>query len=340
MLRYVLTLIMLLVVGGCTSHPPQTTQQTQALTPAENSKIALSHVQAYLLIGNLEKAQERFQTINNPESMPQAVLALAELRAASGDVLGAQQAFVLASNDLNMNKQQVSPALLEYLCEHRKWPVLQGYAKGLIATQMPVASKNMQLTTIGLCFFNQQQWADAHQWLNELDLSQPVYPMVYLALARFNVEQQQNESAQQLINKFETTKTKVDAQILWHSFEIYSALQQSQLAQQAAQQLMQLFPYTLYARHYIRLTKRLKNHPNVASEATTKTKPTTQAKPTETAPQQTLKTAQVHLIKQGETLYRLSKRYNVSVSDLLKWNPSLVIDDIPLGTAINVTEPE
>ena len=328
MLRYILTLIMLLVVVGCASNAPQITQQNQGLAPAGNSKIALSHVQAYLLIGNLEKAQQRFQTINSPESMPQAVLALAELRAASGDVQGAQQAFVLASNELNLNKQQVSPALLEYLCEHKKWPVLQGYAQGLMATQAPVAVKNQQLTTIGLCFFKQQQWSDAHQWLNALDLSQPVDPLVYLALARFNIEQQQNELAQQLINKFETTKTKVDAQILWHSFEIYSVLQQPQLAQQAASQLMQLFPNTDYARKYLILTKRFKKQ---AAIEVASIKP---------APQQTITPTLTHVIKQGETLYRLSKRYNVSVSDLLKWNPSLVVDDIPLGTAIHVAEPE
>jgi len=43
-----------------------------------------------------------------------------------------------------------------------------------------------------------------------------------------------------------------------------------------------------------------------------------------------------HIIKEGETIYSLSKKYNVPVQELEKANPSLVITDIPVGLVINI----
>jgi LysM repeat protein len=42
-------------------------------------------------------------------------------------------------------------------------------------------------------------------------------------------------------------------------------------------------------------------------------------------------------MQKGETLYQLSKRYGVTIPELQAWNPSLVIDDISVGTKIRVT---
>jgi len=44
-----------------------------------------------------------------------------------------------------------------------------------------------------------------------------------------------------------------------------------------------------------------------------------------------------HTVKQGETLYRLSKKYKVSVEDLKKWN-SLDSNDIFEGQVLYIKE--
>ncbi|KXI27665.1 LysM peptidoglycan-binding domain-containing protein [Paraglaciecola hydrolytica] len=327
MLRSLFLLSAIYLASACTTSP---STQTDKISPpkdtAQLNNVTLSHVRAYLLIGNIQKAEERFQTISNLELNPESLLTLAELRAAKGDILGAQQAFSLAINDPLFNKKQMSSGLLDYLCDHKKRQVLQGYAAGLTSDELSVSTKNQQLTTIGLCFVNEQQWSEARHWLSQIDLNKAVEPIVYLVLARFDVEQRQYDSAQQFMDKFEATRTKVDAQILWHTFEVYSLLQHQQQAEQAAQQLMILFPNTAFARKYLILTKRLKK--NIQK---------TLNEPLE-APTPTRVQVKVHVIKKGETLYQLSKRYDVSVADLLKWNPTLVVNDIALGSVIRVSE--
>ncbi len=44
----------------------------------------------------------------------------------------------------------------------------------------------------------------------------------------------------------------------------------------------------------------------------------------------------IHVIKEGETLYSLSRQYQVSVDDILQLNPGLKVDDIPLGTRLRI----
>ena len=43
-----------------------------------------------------------------------------------------------------------------------------------------------------------------------------------------------------------------------------------------------------------------------------------------------------HRFREGETLYSLSKEYNVSVEDILKTNPGIKPDDIPVGMEIKI----
>lgn len=325
MLRSLFILSGLYLVAACTSHPQESPKSLLVRDASQTDRITLSHVRAYLLIGNTEKAQERFELIHKPELSPYALLALAELRAAKGDDIGAQQAFLQSTSYSELDRQQISTDLLNYFCSAKKWPMLQGYASGLETSNMSPSVKNQQLGTIGLCLFSEQRWPDAYNLLSKLDFSQALDPFTYLALARLSIEQQQDKAALQFIEKFEANKTQVTPEILWTSFVVYSALQQQQLAQQSAQQLTTLFPFNAFTRKYLILTKRRVNTsevevpPSSAINVAQKTKAT------------------IHLIKKGETLYQLSKRYNISVEELLSLNPNLVIDDISLNTPIQVS---
>ncbi len=44
----------------------------------------------------------------------------------------------------------------------------------------------------------------------------------------------------------------------------------------------------------------------------------------------------IHAMKEGETLYSLSRQFHVSVDEILKLNPGLKIDDIPLGAEVRI----
>jgi Tfp pilus assembly protein PilF len=303
-----------------------------------STDVTLSHVKAYLLIGNIQKAEQLYQTIDAAQLNTQSMLTLAELHAAKGNSVEAQKVFLAmltdSQFDLSLHKENIPAGLLDYFCEEKKWPALQGYGaaiKSLANTTLTTNSiiKNDALTKIGLCFFYQQRWQDAKYWLEQVALAKQVNPLAYLALARANVEQQQYSEARSLITQYEQKKDTVDAQTLWVAIEVYLALKQTDMVTQVGENMRSLFPYNQYTRKYILLTKRgriqaIANTPIPSPTLISNS----QAPP---APEQ------FHTMKKGETLYQLSKRYDVSIADLLNWNPDLVVDDISLGTSVRVS---
>ncbi|MEH0154289.1 LysM peptidoglycan-binding domain-containing protein [Limibacter armeniacum] len=67
------------------------------------------------------------------------------------------------------------------------------------------------------------------------------------------------------------------------------------------------------------------------------TTPATQ--PADTAPSENL-AANKHMVQRGETLYRISKQYNVSVDDLLKWNNMSSAAELKSGFPLYIAAPE
>ena len=353
-MRYILLLSALLILVGCASTPSETKpplgrHNLAHANGAHDSKTTLSYVRAYLLIGNIKKAEEHFTTLQTPALIPGALMALAELHAAKGNSVDAQQTFLLALTDTrfdaSLNTQQVSANLLDYFCTEKKWPALQGYGSALVArapdnpTQNTSPSgthlKNNALTQIGLCFFNKQRLDEAHKWLLQLDDTQQLAPQAYLALARISVEQKLYSAAQQLINQYEATKTKIDAKMLWTAFEVYQALKQPEIAKQLGENLRALFPGNKYTRKYIMVVKR---GDRMQREQQKTTAPLQTTHSTSVIKQTAIsQTKTFHIIRKGETLYQISIRYDVSILDLLTLNPTLVVDDISLGTSIRLS---
>ena len=362
MLQYILLLSGLLLLMSCSTNQSETrgslgqdntshANETH-ISKDHDNKTILSYVRAYLLIGNIKKAEQHFLTLSQPELISGASLVKAELSAAKQDSVGAQQAFLFAItneqfNDV-VNKGQVSANLLEYFCVEKKWPALQGYGGALIANETYksgslIRSKNIPLTQIGMCFFDEQRWDDAKYWLEQLDVSQKIDPQAYLALARISIGQQQYSAAQQSINKYEASKTKISAKMLWTAFEVYWSLQQPKIANQLGERLRSIFPNNEYTRKYILLTKRSLRQARVNNSTPSPTsnlaKPELTPTPKTTESNRNDSVDSFHVIKKGETLYQLSKRYGVSILDLLVWNPALVVDEITLGTSVRVSAP-
>ena len=353
MFKYFVVVSGIVACLGCSSSPTNAKKDHASVHVADATLITLSHVKAYLLIGNVKQAQKTFDSINtidtintidNAQALPNMLLTLSELRAASGDAEGAQHAFLQALDSDQLDNQAVSVSLIDYFCTEKKWPALQGYASALVAntpqdnTQNSSLSvnhsKNSVLTQIGLCFFNAQRFDEAQKWLQHLDDTQQLAPQAYLALARMAVEQKQYPTAQELINQYEVTKNKIDAKMLWTAFEVYRALEQPEIANQIGENLYSLFPNNEYTRNYILTVKRgermIRKQQQAAAFIQT-TDSTFEKKQTATSPEPPF-----HTMQKGENLYQLSKRYGVTTPELMSWNPNLVIDDISIGTKIRI----
>ncbi|AEP30362.1 LysM peptidoglycan-binding domain-containing protein [Brumicola nitratireducens] len=332
--RYSLFIATSLLFLGCSSvsdnnHTPQTITNTQA-----NRAVTLSHIRAYLLIGNIEKAEQLFQGLGHTENNTQTLLILSELKAAQADSLGAQQAFLLAmDNKIASEKPMVSFVLLDYFCTEKMWPAIEGYGRSINSAVISADLKNTQLTTIGQCYFEQDKWQAARYWFEQLDFSGSISPTVYLALAREAVESTQYVRAKDLIEKYDTVKSTVNAHTLWTAFEVYTALNQPQQAIELGKQLRILFPNNSFTRRYILLTKRERIQAMKEDPLPSLTLRSSLPLPLE--PKSA--TNAFHIIKKSETLYQLSKRYGVTTSELMSWNPDIVIDDISIGTEIRIT---
>jgi Tfp pilus assembly protein PilF len=335
----------IVVLLGCSTSPTDSKKDHSSIGVADSTLITLSHVKAYLLIGNVKQAQKTFDTIDNPQTRPNTMLTLAELRAASGDAEGAQQTFLQALDSGQLDKQSASVTLTDYFCTEKKWPALQGYASALVANtpqdnaqnagSFGILLKNSALTQIGLCFFNEQRFDEAQKWLQHLDVAQQLAPQAYLALARMAVEQKQYPTAQQLINQYEVTKNKIDAKMLWTAFEVYRALEQPEIADQIGENLYSLFPNNEYTRNYILTVKRgerMMRRQQKAAALIQTTDSIFEKKQPASFPE-----SPFHTMQKGETLYQLSKLYGVTIPELQAWNPSLVIENISVGTNIRIT---
>ncbi|MDU0354642.1 LysM peptidoglycan-binding domain-containing protein [Paraglaciecola aquimarina] len=382
MVRYSLLLSGLLILAACSStHLDDSPTENKVSKIASNNpnpkQNTLSYIRAYLLTGNVKKAEALFNSIENIEESAQASLLEAELNAAKGDSIEAQRAFLAALNnkqfDLQLNKQFVSENLLDYFCAEHKWPALEGYGEALLKNLSTASAShtelspspsntkpfhNQAISQIGLCFFDQQHWQQASYWLDKLDIKQLNDPSVYLALARLHIIKQQFSAAAELMKSYETSKVKVDAKTLWDAIEVYIALNQAAQVNKYGEHLYSLFPNNEYTRKYIIFSRRQQrralalqqSEPDQPSSKTVKQPidiesnplPLTVAKQASNSSLHTVPepsdSTQYHVMKKGQTLYRLSKTYAVLIGDLLRWNPNLRVDDIPLGTRIRVSE--
>ena len=310
------------------------------INSAHSNQVTLSHVKAYLLLGNIKKSEQLFATIEAPELNAQAMLTLAELHAAKGNSVDAQQVFLLALTDsqfeLPINKTTVATDLLDYFCAQKKWPALQGYGAAILVPvnddKIELADNNYinkALTKIGLCFFQAQRWNDAEYWLEKINYKQQVIPLTYLALARSHIAQQLYPDAQRLITLYERTKDNITPQSLWTMIEIYMALKQPKMVIQLGENMRSLFPNNAYTRKYIMLTKRGRIQAIVNNSLASTT-----SNPAPIHVPRSDSLAAVHVIKKGETLYQLTQKYKVTVAQLLLWNPNLAINKISIGTRI------
>jgi Tfp pilus assembly protein PilF len=324
----------LLSLLSCGSH------SAQSNTPSENNisvvpfDTTLSYVRAYLLNNNLAKAQAQYEKLQQPQDSAQALLMLAEISALQGDELAAQQAFIKALDMLEIDKQPLPSNVLAFFCKQKKWGALDAYAKKISSNKHNPAAVKAGLTQVGLCFYHNKRWEQAEKWLQQLDVTQQLAPQVYLALAHIAVQRKQYLGAQALINQYEVAKTHINAKNLWNAIEIYVALKEPDIAAQLGQNLRSLFPHNEYTREYIMLVKRSErvDREQLKINALLKlNNAQTKNKPANLAPETV-----IHTIKKGETLYQLARNYQVSLVQLLAWNPNLVIEEIAIGTQITV----
>ena len=325
MLRIVFLFCFISILSACASRT-DLPENLQFVHQNQSDETLLSYVKSYMLIGNFTKAKEHFLKINNLTSMPEAMLLSAELKASQNDIIGAQQDFLLAVNHSKASNLNVSPTLLDYFCTHKKWTALDGLVKALQQLSDLSTEQNQQITNIGLCYFRQNKWDEANTLLSYSDARSDTHPLVFLALARISVERKLFAEARRLLAMFETSKVAVTPESLWTSYEVHHALGQHKLAEQTGEMLIALFPGTDQAKLYNTVAKfnqidsapRPSHSKNPVFEVNTEVK--------------------FHSIKRGETLYQLSKRYNVAIGLLLKWNAQLNVDDIPIGTKIQVSD--
>jgi Tfp pilus assembly protein PilF len=315
--------LLILALQACGSH--KAIQPNNPAQPKATIQASLSYIKAYLQLGDIQQAQSLYDDLNRPDSSVDTLLVLAELRAAQNDPTGAQQAFFDAMAFPQFLVSSTPNQLINFFCEQKKWLALEGYAKSVQQMTLTSNQKNQYLTPVALCFYNHNKPDEAGFWLAQLDSESQLSADVYLALAKIRADSQEWTIAKRFMRLFERNKTQVTADNLWSAAHIYHVLNRPNKASQLIDSIQRLFPMWEFPKSY-------QNQILIADKRKV-------AKVEESEPE--LKTflvnrSTVHVMQKGETLYSLSRKYQVNVSELKTWNPNLIVDDIPLGTSIIV----
>jgi type IV pilus biogenesis/stability protein PilW len=341
--KNILALVFVCVMSGCSTKQDSGGSNLQIVRNATSS---LSIALAYLQLGNTEKAEPNLQKALNESPQSGAVyLGYALYYQQIGDYEKAEAAFFQA--------RQYSPRSLipqdfvTYLCRKGEYESATSHYSSVVSVAGERVNKSL-LIGLAECYYQQEYWAEAEEaYLVSLEQPSGTNDRALLRLAELSLNRNEPKTALEYLTRFNMAKTQVTAESLALELKTYEALELQDKVQEVGDMLSTLFPNHEYAQTLTSATeskpKEIKKQPvsvkersrTLAKLETKETKPveagTTKAKVEVTVVDEAVK---YHVIKKGETLYRVTRIYDVSLEQLRAWNPELKVNDISIGTKI------
>jgi type IV pilus biogenesis/stability protein PilW len=335
--KSILPLVLILMMAGCSSKPDNASKDTQLVRNATSS---LSIALAYLQLGNSAKAEPNLQKAltENPSSGA-VYLGFALYYQQLGDYEKAEAAFFQA-------KRFSPPSLIPqdfvtYLCRKGEYDSATSHYTSVVSVAGERIKKSL-LLELADCYYQQEYWTEAEgAYKQSLNYQSGDNDKALLKLAELALNNGDSQSALDYLTRFDDTKVQVTAESLLLQIKTYEALAIDDKAEQASNMLATLFPNHDYVSQ--------QNAETAAEEIAKQqlvlekkvTTPVVQEEKKEVAvstPPTVDKGFKFHTLMKGETLYRVTRIYNVSLAQLQTWNPDLKADDISIGTKIYLEE--
>ncbi len=337
-MKSILALVFVLVMSGCSTKPDDRNSSPQIVRNATSS---LSIALAYLQLGNTVKAEPNLQKALDENPASGAVyLGYALYYQQLGDYEKAEAAFFQA--------KQYSPESLipqdfvTYLCRQGEYESATSHYTSVVSVAGDRVKKSL-LIDLADCYYQQGDWIKAEKsYLQSLTQSGGTNDKALLKLAELALDRGESRTALDYLARFNDIKEHVTPESLLLEIRTYETLALTSKAQQASEMLSTLFPNHKYEGQVASLSKPKESGlepevdpepvPQPVKEEVVVTNNVDEGEKIEKPPSE--ERVKYHVIEKGETLYRVTRIYGVSLEQLQAWNPELRANDISIGTKI------
>ncbi len=310
-------------------------EATTVNDPLGAAKTRLSLGLSYLQAGNFSQAKFNLdRALSFAPRFADAHYGMAFYYQQVGEVAQAREAYDTALG-LAPNDPEISNSYGAFLCTQGQFDEAEQLFLKAVSSRDYVSSAQTY-ENAAIC---QQTKGDITQAIFYLKKSlnhQPRRASVLALLAELQTSQQQYADAKRTLNRLESV-SGVTADSVYLRYQIAQFEGDTVRQRDYANMLQARFPQHPNAQKVI-LDAEI-----IASGGVPKVQPS-EAKPAAKASSTTEQHSEkrsplVHVLQKGETLYRLSVRYQVSVADLITWNKLTNATNLSVGQRIIVSQP-
>lgn len=315
--------IFCLIISACGSTIEE--QANTVTDPLGAAKTRLSLGLSYLQAGNYSQAKFNLdRALSFAPRYADAHFGIAYYYQQVGENELARESYDTALG-LAPNDPEISNSYGAFLCLQGEYEAAeQRFLKAVNARDFVSAAETYENAAV--CQQSKGDIPKAIFYLKKSLNHQPRRTSVLALLAELQISQQQFNDAKQTLMRLEAV-SGVSAQSTFLQYEVARGLQDVLAQNQYATVLKARFP----------------QHPNIQKiELDESIAELPMAEPVQSEQEKPLsnkKNVTIHELKSGETLYRLSLRYNVSVEQLIAWNDLASITRLSVGQKIIVSQP-
>jgi len=312
-----------LLLAGCVSSPQQSSDKDN-FDRREAAKTRVSLGLTYLKNNNYTQAKVNLdRALEFDPRSADVHYALAYYFQLVGEGVRAEASYETAL-DLAPNNGDIANSYGAFKCQEGEYEGAKRYFLNAINNRQ-YANSAQTYENLALCAQSQGKLDEAINYLKDALNHQPLRAKSLYLLTELYMADERWDLAKATLNKYERV-TQVSPDSLWMAFEVARGQNNWEAALGYGETLKDLFPDSalvsrfddIVAKQTPQIARKVKvetpattnNIPAVASTHTSITKNSELSSPS----------AQFHIVKSGENLYRISLMHNIKMASLQKWN--------------------
>lgn len=332
MLKVVSALVLVVLLSACTSTISERNSIPDPLAAAKN-RLALGLT--YLKSNNFQQAKFNIdKALDFAPRFAEAHYGIAYYYQLVGENQLANDSYLVALN-LDSENPEIANSYGAFLCTQGEYEKAQNYFFIAIDNQNYLSTAQT-FENLAICSQTQGDTFAAIDYLNKALNFEPTRQKSLYLLAELYASQNEHDKALSTIKSYERV-VGPNPDSMYLSFDVGLSQGDDEKARGWLNVLKSRYPShpnTLQAQ--AKLTEYVEQSAKQAratKQAQAFAQQDSGLKDVATAP---LVTAKEHTLKAGETLYRLSRQYNISVFDIMTWNNISQTDSLPVGIKLIV----
>ncbi|MCV2883130.1 type IV pilus biogenesis/stability protein PilW [Aestuariibacter sp. AA17] len=333
-------LSVLLSIGGCaTQYHADGHNSSTPFDALEAAKTRISLGLTYLKNGNYKQAKFNLdKALEYAPRLAEAHYSIAYYYQVVGEVELADSSYKTAMK-FDGNNPDIANTYGAFLCQQGQFEEAKDYfLKAVSNDRYNSAAETYE--NLALCSQNQGLVDEAIQYLEKALQHQPSRAKTLMLLAQLQASDQQWEAARRTLRRYESI-ARVSPDVLWLLIKIEEALGNQKASKDYGAILVDMYPGHPNAQDY--LERRASGSPFVDVSRVDRDAKESQSEPNSKADNRErellVDERGVHILAEGENLYRISIKYNVRLQKLIEWNDLHDVTSIPIGTKLFIEAP-